>query len=158
MDVDKDGIGDVCDNCKNESNPGQEDSNHNDIGDACDDDSDNDGVADSDDNCPIVPNPDQEDSDKDGIGDACADDCDGDSIVDSLDACPCNGDITVTDFRGIQNITLQPGGGPPPMWQFRNDGKETFQDSSNFYVLVAAQKNRPSGSGRPWQLKRVTSS
>ena len=115
-----------------------------------------------------------------------------------LDACPCNGDITVTDFRGILNITLQPAGGPPPIWQFRNDGKEifqevnsaagiaigdaklsavefegtmyvgpgdddwigaifSFQDSSNFYLIMGAQKDRTAEAGGPvpWQLKRV---
>jgi len=200
-DTDNDGIPDDNDNCPNVPNSDQLDSDDDDIGDACDDDSDNDGIVDGEDNCPIVSNPDQEDSDKDGVGDACSDDCDGDSIVDSLDACPCNGDITVTDFRGIQNITLQPAGGPPPIWQFRNDGKEifqevnsaagiaigdaklsavefegtmyvgpgdddwigaifSFQDSSNFYLIMGAQKDRTAEAGGPvpWQLKRVKSS
>merc|ERR1719423_335368 len=101
----------MCDNCKDESNPGQEDSNHNNIGDACegDKDTDQDGFPDDNDNCPSVPNSDQldsdhddigdacdDDSDNDGVGDACTDDCDGDTIVDTEDACPCNGDIYVT--------------------------------------------------------------
>ena len=47
-----------------------------------------------------------------------------------LDACPCNGDIYVTDFRAIKNISMGDNsyGQGPPIWQFRDEGKEIFQE------------------------------
>lgn len=80
-DADRDGFGELCDNCPNTYNPGQEDTDGDGIGDACDNcmDTDNDGFGDPGyvtntcavDNCPNVSNPTQVDSDHDGIGDAC---------------------------------------------------------------------------------------
>ena len=58
------------------------------------------------DNCPLVVNPSQIDTDGNGKGDVCDDDYDGDGILDIIDNCPNNGQITSTDFRGIQAITL----------------------------------------------------
>lgn len=75
IDSDNDGIVDGNDNCPNDANPGQQDSDGDGIGDACDTsgptDTDNDGVADNSDNCPNNFNPNQADSDNDGVGDAC---------------------------------------------------------------------------------------
>ena len=67
-----------CDNCPEVSNAGQEDANHNKVGDACDDgiDTDKDGYPDSVDNCPDTANAEQLDSDKDGTGDGCDNDKD----------------------------------------------------------------------------------
>jgi len=76
-DGDGDGIPDATDNCPEDPNPGQEDSDSDGTGDACEDvlppDGDSDGVPDATDNCPAVPNPGQEDADSDGTGDACED-------------------------------------------------------------------------------------
>ncbi len=71
VDRDKDGINAKTDNCLLVANPDQTDTDHDKIGDACDNDDDGDGVPDSVDNCPLVANPDQLDTNNDGTGDAC---------------------------------------------------------------------------------------
>lgn len=80
------------DNCPVDVNPGQEDLDGDQLGDACDTDTDGDGVLNDDDNCPIDANPDQADSDQDGIGDICDDsaegDADNDHVLDGDDVCP----------------------------------------------------------------------
>ncbi len=116
------------DNCPNVSNPDQQDSDFNGIGDACDDDLDgdgfpndvdtcptfynpdqggpcddfdSDGVLNEDDNCIFVWNPDQTDSDGDGIqGDACEVDTDGDGENNDTDNCPFLGNPGQADGDG----------------------------------------------------------
>ena len=69
-DNDNDGYYDLIDNCPFDSNPNQNDSNSDGIGDVCSD-IDEDGIIDAEDNCPSNFNPLQADNDGDGIGDTC---------------------------------------------------------------------------------------
>jgi hypothetical protein len=107
VDQDLDGICDpgavstLCtgsDNCP-APNPGQEDTNKDGVGDACDD-PDMDGVIEGYDNCPGVPNPEQVNTDLmlealgepggygDALGDSCDTDDDNDTVLDLDDNCP----------------------------------------------------------------------
>jgi len=87
-DMDDDGIRDSDDNCPNDSNPNQEDLDRDGIGDVCDTDIDGDGVDNSIDNCRNDSNPSQNDEDLNGKGDACDLDIDGDGIINSVDQKP----------------------------------------------------------------------
>lgn len=72
-----------ADNCPLIQNPLQEDSNNNNIGDACEPpDQDGDGIEDGSDNCPAISNPLQENFDGDSLGDACDPDDDNDTLSD----------------------------------------------------------------------------
>ncbi len=91
-DIDDDGHSDDEDNCPAVANPGQENSDPDGQGNACDDDDDNDGVLDGIDNCASVGNGDQHNYDLghlngDVLGDACDDDDDGDGRTDATDNC-----------------------------------------------------------------------
>jgi hypothetical protein len=73
-DSDNDELPDSDDNCPAVSNPGQEDCDNDDQGDACDPDfldTDGDRIDDACDNCPTIENDNQYDVDSDGLGDAC---------------------------------------------------------------------------------------
>ncbi len=70
-DADGDGIADDWDNCVLVPNFNQEDTDGDQIGDACDDDDDGDGVPDLEDNCPLMPNADQADINNNNVGDVC---------------------------------------------------------------------------------------
>lgn len=98
-DTDGDGLADVVDNCPDLANTDQIDLDLDGLGDLCDDlvDTDLDGIVDDIDNCRILSNADQLDSDVDLVGDLC-DNCPADSNADQLDddldgvgnACPCD--------------------------------------------------------------------
>ncbi|XP_041469147.1 thrombospondin-1-like isoform X2 [Lytechinus variegatus] len=99
VDLDCQGLGDYMhcqkDNCIHIPNSGQEDSDGDAEGDACDDDDDDDGIRDARDNCQYTPNRWQGDRDRDNVGDEC-DNCpthsnprqenvDGDEFGDECD-------------------------------------------------------------------------
>jgi hypothetical protein len=96
-DMDRDGIADPVDNCREQGNPGQEDLDADRVGDVCDkckavsapeqEDADQDGRGDACDNCPAKSNPEQLDCDGDMIGEVCDDD-DGDGVSNDEDDCP----------------------------------------------------------------------
>jgi hypothetical protein len=96
-DSDGDGVPDLWDNCPDDPNPGQEDTDGDGQGDACDDDDDDDTLLDVGDNCPLVANVDQTNTDGDGQGDACDNcptvpnpgqqDADSDGAGDACDIC-----------------------------------------------------------------------
>lgn len=67
-DADSDGVSDATDNCVNVANPLQENSDDDNLGDACDPDDDNDGIPDT---CDVDSTPEQDtDVDNDGIIDS----------------------------------------------------------------------------------------
>ena len=127
-DTDGDGVGDECDNCRDDFNPDQSDADFDEVGDACDNcpdvwnfdqfDWDGDDVGNECDNCPDDRNPKQEDFlDFDGVGDAC-DNCpdvwnfdqfdwDGDDVGNECDNCPDDWNPNqedVLDFDGVGDV------------------------------------------------------
>jgi beta propeller repeat protein len=88
LDTDGDGIIDEADNCDNTLNADQRDTDHDGIGDACDNDDDADGWLDTNDKCPLIASANNTDTDGDGLGDVCDDDDDNDGVPDVCDASP----------------------------------------------------------------------
>ncbi|HKQ49497.1 MAG TPA: thrombospondin type 3 repeat-containing protein [Phycisphaerae bacterium] len=113
-DGDTDGVADCIDNCPAAANAGQENTDGDANGDACDacpldpdDDADGDGHCADVDNCPADANSDQANGDGDGLGDACdacpndaANDADGDGVCGDVDNCPTNANTDQADFDG----------------------------------------------------------
>ena len=86
-DLDEDQTPAAWDNCRSDSNPGQQDYDGDGSGDVCDSDDDNDRVQDARDACPQG-SMFGSDTDRDGCRDDEDLDDDGDGIADTTDACP----------------------------------------------------------------------
>jgi hypothetical protein len=99
-DDDNDGVVDALDNCLRVSNPDQQDTNGDGLGNACD--GDNDGIENAVDNCPLLSSPDQLNTDGDSEGNACDSDDDNDGVPDALDSFPLmpNDQIVLGTFSG----------------------------------------------------------
>ena len=71
------------------------------------------------------------------MGDACSDNCDGDDEPDDVDTCPDNAKIFHTDFRAIQAVDMGNNSfsQAKPIWQFRNGGKEIYQEVYKFLYI-----------------------
>jgi len=99
-DSDGDGYPDATDNCPFTSNPSQSDVDKDSVGDECDNDNDNDCIPDDIDPVPGMPDPDALDTDNDGITDRCDIDDDNDDILDRQDNCPLAANFDQLDDDG----------------------------------------------------------
>ena len=133
-DEDSDGTVDATDNCWDIPNPGQENSDNDSHGNACDNcpnhdnedqelDTDMDGVADACDNCPMDGNAEQYNEDNDSRGDAC-DNCpsvlngnqndgDMDGVGDACDPRPTMPGDSILYFNGFGTDSV----GVPTGWR-----------------------------------------
>lgn len=117
-DLDRDGIPDFYDNCRNRANPRQEDTDRDGVGDVCD-------------NCKNTPNPRQDDLDLDGIGDVCDDDLDGDGCLNVVDQHPNSSQIVVGRYTGPTCIS---GGGDITRFEGEDsdfDGRRDCEDNDD---------------------------
>ncbi|CAL4122297.1 unnamed protein product [Meganyctiphanes norvegica] len=123
--------GEPCDNCPGISNPNQNDTDDDQVGDACDTDidDDRDGCQDDLDNCLGLANSEQTDADGDGIGDACDPDADGDGLPNGDDICPLVPNLNASDCGCAEDFD---GDGVPNIDD--NCPFNPFISSSNFSV------------------------
>ncbi|MES2153764.1 MAG: thrombospondin type 3 repeat-containing protein [bacterium] len=134
-DADADGVANNADNCPGVANASQGDMDRDGIGDVCDSDMDGDGIANTSDNCTVVYNSDQTDADADGVGDACEGpgDTDGDGIANSSDNCPSAANRDQTDLDHDQQgdaCDADMDGDGVPQYTVTDDGHtHTGQDN-----------------------------
>jgi len=125
-DSDYDDIADCVDNCRDVSNPTQDDQDDDGFGDACD-------------NCPAAANPDQADDDADGIGNAC------DPVYDRAKLTPSDlaaGDLfgSAVAISGEVLIVGAPSAGSGAAYVFRWDGTAWVEEArlttseANYYA------------------------
>ena len=125
-DSDNDTISNSQDNCPVNANTDQLDLDGDGIGDVCDSDIDGDGIDNDNDNCPIEANPKQEDEDNDGIGNV----CDDTFNFTPLEPCdngfagphPCDGYDLMAHFS-LADLDAQ-SGNDSWGWTDPSDGKE----------------------------------
>lgn len=141
LDADGDGLEPDVDNCDDVNNPGQQDTDGDGWGDACDTDDDNDDILDVDDNCPQHANPDQTDWDEDGIGWECdpnEHDLDGDHVPNADDNCPwhanslqenCNALAEGLHFGGSDGTVFGDACDPTPCASTRMQEREFIVES-----------------------------
>jgi len=157
LDVDTDGLGDVCDPCPTDAG------NDNDGDGICaaDDncpfninikqlDGDGDGIGDACDNCMMASNPDQADADLDGVGNVC-DNCpndpnfnqadqDSDFVGDVCDVCPGSDDLLDCNANAVPD-----GCDTINLFDFDNSGTVDLSDYAAFATCV----NGPAAPASP---------
>jgi len=137
VDADNDGVDDAIDNCLGLGNPGQEDSDNDKKGNACDtcpldkdDDYDKDGICGNLDNCPNNKNPNQQDADGDGNGDAC------DSYNNENPLAIASADLIKGKAPFTVKFTGMVVGGNSPVaynWNFKDGSSSTQKDITHTF-------------------------